>query len=289
MARMTKTILPDGLAGLAGRYDAILCDVWGVLHNGRSAFTESCRALQEYRAQGGKVVLITNAPVPTARVTAVFDRVGVPRDIFDDCATSGDATRNELARRKPSSVWIYAADGGLEHDRFLYEGLGLEIERSPKADLVLCIGLRDQFEDDPEDYRAQMEEMAGAGLTMVCANPDIQVRVGDRLGWCAGALAAIYEELGGKVVYPGKPHAAIYRLALDKLAALGAMPERSRILAIGDGPVTDIRGANREGLDCLYVGTGLARYDGGDFGAEIDNLLGENGVSATYAMPILKW
>ena len=286
---MTQPILPAGLSEIARRYDAILCDVWGVVHNGQGAFTESCEALQRYRAQGGKVVLITNAPVPTARVTAVFDRVGVPHDIFDDCATSGDATRNELARRKPSSVWIYAADGGFDHDRFLYEGLGLEVERSPKADLVLCIGLRDQFEDDPEDYRAEMEEMAAAGLTMVCANPDIQVRVGDRLGWCAGALAAIYEELGGKVVYPGKPHPAIYRLALDKLAALGDMPERARILAIGDGPVTDIRGANREGLDSLYVGTGLAQHGGGDFGTEIGALLGESGVKATYAMPILKW
>ncbi len=286
---MTVPIFPAGLAELAGHYDAILCDVWGVVHNGQGAFAESCRALQEYRAQGGKVVLITNAPVPTARVTAVFDRVGVPHDIFDDCATSGDATRNELARRNPSSVWIYAADGGLEHDRFLYQGLGLEIERSAKADLVLCIGLRDQFEDHPEDYRAEMTEMVAAGLTMVCANPDIQVRVGDRLGWCAGALAAIYEELGGQVVYPGKPHPAIYRLALDKLAAIGGTKERSRILAIGDGPVTDIRGANREGLDCLYVGTGLAQYGGGHFGDEIGDLLGENSVSATYAMPILKW
>ena len=289
MTAMTTPILPAGLAELAERYDAILCDVWGVVHNGRGAFAETCQALQRYRAQGGKVVLITNAPVPTARVTAVFDRVGVPRDIFDDCATSGDATRNELARRKPHSVWIFAADGGLEHDRFLYEGLGLEIERSPRADLVLCIGLRDQFEDDPEDYRAEMEEMVAAGLTMVCANPDIQVRVGDRLGWCAGALAAIYEALGGEVVYPGKPHPAIYRLALDKLAALGGSPERSRILAVGDGPVTDIRGANREGLDCLYVGTGLAQYGGGDFADEIEGLLGGNSVSATYAMPMLKW
>jgi HAD superfamily hydrolase (TIGR01459 family) len=240
-------------------------------------------------AKPGKVVLITNAPVPTRRVTAVFDRVGVPHDIFDDCATSGDATRNELVRRKPSSVWIYAADGGLEHDRFLYEGLGLKIECSPAADLVLCIGLRDQFGDHPEDYRAGMKDMAAAGLTMICANPDIQVRVGDRLGWCAGALAAIYEELGGKVVYPGKPHPAIYRLAFDKLGALGAMPDRSRILAIGDGPVTDIRGANREGLDCLYVGTGLAQHDGGDFAGQSAHLLARQGVSATYAMEMLKW
>ena len=290
--RMSQLSFPSGLAEIAARYDVVLCDVWGVIHNGRRAFASACQALVKYREQGGRVVLITNAPVPKARVIRYFDPLGVPQTAWDDCASSGDATRAELVRRADESVWVYGADGGEEHDRFLYEGLPNRLEPSKAADLLLCIGLKDQMADDPEEYRAELKEIAaeGAGPVMVCANPDIQVRVGEHLVWCAGALAAIYEEEGGKVIYPGKPHGAIYRLAYDKAETLlDAVPAKSHILAIGDGPVTDIRGANAQGIDSLYVGTGLAQHDTGDFAEKTAALLQQSGVSATYAMRELKW
>lgn len=289
---MSDLSFPAGLSEIADRYDLVLCDVWGVIHNGRSAFAAAGQALVKYREQGGRVVLITNAPVPKARVIRYFDPLGVPQAAWDDCASSGDATRAELVRRADESVWVYGADGGEEHDRFLYEGLPNRLEPSKAADLLLCIGLKDQLADHPEDYRAELKEIAalGAGPIMVCANPDIQVRVGDRLVWCAGALAQIYEEEGGEVIYPGKPHAAVYRLAYDKAAALmGAAPDKSRILAIGDGPVTDIRGANAQGIDSLYVGTGLAQHEAAEFPEKTRELLRSTGVEATYAMPALTW
>lgn len=285
---MSDPRLLSGLAEIAADYDALLCDVWGVIHNGRRAFAEAGEALVRFREGGGRVVLITNAPVPKDRVIGYFAPFGIPGAAFDDCVSSGDATRAELLRRRDQTVWRFGADGGEEHDRFLYEGLGLTFVDGPGADLMLCIGLRDQFGDDPQDYRAELAEPAARGLTMICANPDIQVRVGDRLAWCAGALARIYEELGGRVVYPGKPHAAIYRLARERLAAAGA-PAQPRLLAIGDGPATDMAGANREGLDALYVGTGLQLHGSGDFAAEAAGLLARHGVTARYAMPALAW
>ncbi len=279
----------SGLSAIAENYDAILCDVWGVLHNGRWAFDGAGEALSRFRAARKRVVLITNAPVPKARVLRYFDPLGVPASAFDDCASSGDATRHALLTRPDRSIWIYGADEGEEHDRFLYDGLPNRRVDGPDADLMLCIGMRDQMGDHPEDYRSELKDIAGVGPVMVCANPDIQVRVGNQLVWCAGALAAIYEQEGGTVIYPGKPHPAIYQLAYDKLAALGSLPDRSRILAIGDGPVTDIRGANREGIDSLYVGSGLAQHDRGDFAAQTAALLDQQGVLATYAMTHLEW
>ena len=286
---MTDTAFPQGLSELAPRYDLILCDVWGVIHNGRSAFRAAGEALSNYRAQGGRVVLVTNAPVPKPRVIRYFGPLGVPCEAWDDCASSGDATRHLLESQPDKSIWIYGADGGEEHDRFLYQGLPNPVAAGPEADLMLCIGLRDQTGDHPEDYRAELREIAGIGPVMVCANPDIQVRVGNQLVWCAGALAEIYEQEGGQVIYPGKPHAAIYNLAREKAAALGPLPDASRILAIGDGPVTDIAGANREGIDCLYVGTGLANTHSGDFPGDVHARMMEAGVHATYAMPALAW
>lgn len=283
---MTAPTFPAGLSGLASRYDTILCDVWGVIHNGRTAFTEACDALVRFRAGGGQVSLITNAPVPEAQVVRYFEPLGVPGAAFDACVSSGDATRAELAARTHMTVWRMGGDEGWEHDRYLYDGLGLVFDDSANAELLLCIGLRDQVNDQPEDYRAELGVAVANGLPMICANPDLQVRVGGRLYWCAGALARIYEELGGKVIYPGKPYAPIYRLACDRLAALGRTPDR--ILCIGDSPATDVRGARLQGYDSLYVGTGLKQH-GSDFQAEVIDLLADYGEQATYAMPGLKW
>lgn len=277
---------PAGLAGLASRYDTILCDVWGVIHNGRSAFTEACDALVNFRAGGGQVSLITNAPVPNAQVIRLFEPLGVPHAVFDTCVSSGDATRAELAARPDMTVWRMGGDEGWEHDRFLYEGLGHRFIDDDRADLLLCIGLRDQVNDQPEDYRPELAAAVAKGIPMLCANPDKQVRVGGKLYWCAGALAAIYEELGGQVIYPGKPYAPIYQLAIQRLTGLIRPPER--ILCIGDSPATDVRGARLQGFDSLYVGTGLKQH-GANFQAEVTDLLADYGERATYAMTGLRW
>lgn len=283
---MTQTQFPPGLAGLASRYDTILCDVWGVIHNGRASFPEACEALVKFRAQGGQVSLITNAPVPNAQVIRLFEPLGVPMTAFDTCVSSGDATRAELAARPDMTVWRMGGDEGWEHDRFLYEGLGHTFIDDDRADLLLCIGLRDQVNDQPEDYRPELARAVAKGIPMLCANPDKQVRVGGKLYWCAGALADIYEDLGGQVIYPGKPYAPIYQLAVQTLSRLKAKPQR--ILCIGDSPATDVRGARLQGYDSLYVGTGLKQH-GADFQAEVTDLLADYGESATYAMTGLRW
>ena len=282
-------ILP-GLSDISGAYDAIFCDVWGVVHNGRAAFAEACEALVNFRAAGGRVVLLTNAPVPKAQVIRYFEPLGVPADAFDDCVSSGDATRAVLAQNADKAIWRLGADEGWEHDRHLYDGLDLTFAETPEqAQLGLIIGLRDQRHDHPDDYAEELDDVAGLGLPLVCANPDIQVRIGDKLHWCAGALARIYEQAGGEVVYPGKPHAAIYDLAREKLSELGALPPLERLLAIGDGPATDIKGANAEGIDALYVGTGLAQYSDDEFLAGTADLLRQYEVSARYVQSALRW
>ncbi|WP_084418179.1 TIGR01459 family HAD-type hydrolase [Henriciella litoralis] len=284
---MTKPKLLSGLRDVAAQYDTILCDVWGVIHNGRSAFDEACDALTAFRGSGKPVILITNAPVPKRQVISYFEPLGVPAVCFDDCVSSGDATRAELSRRKHEKIWRMGIDSGWERDQFLYQGLGLNFVEPDQAETMLCVGLEDQEKDHPEDYRSALRDGARRGIPMICANPDIKVRIGDKLVWCAGALAQIYEEEGGQVIYPGKPHDAIYRLAIAKAEALrGDAPEK--VLCIGDSPATDMVGAAAQGFDSLYVGTGLAEH-GDNFAGELEALLDSYGTRANWAMPALKW
>lgn len=283
---MTDLRFPGGLSGIASQYDAILCDVWGVIHNGRRAFDAACDALVRFRQDGGRVCLITNAPVPKAQVISYFEPMGVPAEAFDDCVSSGDATREELKRRKDMAIWRMGVDSGWERDQFLYRGLDLNFVAPEQADVLLCIGLRDQVNDHPSEYREELQPGIDRNLPMICANPDKQVRVGGELLWCAGALAEVYEDMGGTVIYPGKPHPAIYQLALERLGA--AAGDSSRVLCIGDSPATDVRGARLQGFDSLYVGTGLKEHSA-NFEAEVIDLLADYGEAATYAMTGLRW
>ncbi|MEM7491759.1 MAG: TIGR01459 family HAD-type hydrolase [Pseudomonadota bacterium] len=279
---------PDGLSALSERYEVVLCDVWGVIHNGRRAFDAACDALVRFRTEGGKVCLITNAPVPKAQVIRYFEPLGVPSEAFDDCVSSGDATREVLREQNEKTFWRLGGDEGWEHDRYLYEGLDLVFASEEDADMILGIGLEDQQNDEPEQYRERLSAAAHRGMTMICANPDKQVRVGDHLYWCAGALAEIFEQEGGEVLYPGKPHAPIYNLALKTLGVNRSAVDPKTVLCIGDSPTTDIRGAVHQGFDSLYVGTGLKQH-GADFETEVRALLADNDTMAQWAMPQLEW
>lgn len=280
----------SGLSAVASQYDAILCDVWGVIHNGRSAFVMACEALQKFRARHGPVILVTNAPVPKDRVTRLFPQFGVPMDCFDDVVASGDATRNELKRLAPGPVYRI----GLDQDFGVYAGLPLDFSDDPAvAKVICCTSLRDYPDGTPEPYREELKRLAAHGLPMLCANPDVQFRQGDRLIWSAGSLAAIYEQEGGTVVRPGKPDEPIYRLAIEKAEAIvGRRIPPERVLAIGDGPATDVLGANRQGFDALFIGGGIhghAMGVGDAFLASAQKVLDADGVSAKWAMPELAW
>jgi len=277
---------PDTLDALRARYDVVLCDVWGVVYNGRQAFQPACAALQRFRASGGQVVLLTNAPRPRHPIPGQLARLGVPQDAWDRIVTSGDATRAMLAARAPGPMFKI----GPEHDRELWEGLDLLQADLKSARFMAISGLRDDFNETPDDYRAVLEDARAAGLDLICANPDLTVRYGDRLIYCAGAVAQLYEDLGGRVLMAGKPHAPIYDLAFSEL---GPTVARDRVLAIGDGLNTDVAGANRQGLDVLFVAGGM---HGAHFLDETGALalprvaaaLEEAGAWASYALPELR-
>lgn len=286
---MTRLI--DGLACVASDYDVLLCDVWGVIHNGRESFPTACAALTRWRAERGPVLLISNSPRPGPEVAAQLDGLMVPRDSWTTIVTSGDATRGLLRGRAPGPAWRI----GPSRDDPLYEGLGLAFSDLEAARFIACTGPNDDEVETPEDYRAILTRAAARDLEMVCANPDRVVQRGDRLIFCGGALADLYEHLGGRVAMAGKPFAPIYDLALSLAdQALGRPLDRSRVLAIGDGLATDIAGAQAQGLDRLFIAAGIhgAEVLGADgrLSAElVDDLLAAAELTADFAMADLAW
>jgi len=281
----------ERFAPLARDYDVLLCDVWGVVHNGLAAFAPACAALHRFRASGGTVILITNAPRPDASVARILDRLGVPRDAYDAIVSSGDVTRGVVASRLDERVFHL----GPPRDLPIFQGLDVAFTEVETADYVVCSGLFDDSTETPDDYRALLAAMRQRGLFMVCANPDIVVERGDTLVYCAGALADAYAELGGEVLYCGKPHAPIYEAALGKAAAFrgGEVPPLARVLAIGDSVRTDLRGAAAFGVDCLFV---LSAIHAGDLGGRaatdlsaLDATFAAAGVAPRAVMRGLQW
>jgi HAD superfamily hydrolase (TIGR01459 family) len=229
--------------------------------------------------------LLTNVPKPRGPIPVQLDRIGVPRDAWDAIVTSGDAIRAELRKRAPGPMYKI---GPAEFDASLWEGLGLHFSPLREAAFIGISGLDDDLTETPASYKDRLEAARARDLEMVCANPDIVVRVGDRLVWCAGAVARDYAALGGRVVMAGKPHAPIYDLAYAELEAIrGERVPKRRLLAIGDGAPTDVLGAARQGLDCLFVADGvngadLQSQDGGLDLEKVSALLRGIDASATY-------
>jgi HAD superfamily hydrolase (TIGR01459 family) len=248
------TSLTDHFATLAPHYEAVLSDVWGVIHNGVAAFPEASEALTRFRQQGGAVTLISNAPRPGAQVRRMLDHMGVPHSAYDAIVTSGDVTRAMVAQRPGESVYLI----GPERDHTIFTGLDAPFSSPEQAKYVICTGLFDDEIETPDDYRDRLAQLRARNLFMICANPDIVVERGDRLVYCAGALADAYAALGGEVYYAGKPHRPLYDMALAEIAqARGTPPSRDRVLAIGDSVRTDVKGAHDLGVDCLFVTAGI--------------------------------
>lgn len=251
---MPPPLLTDHFATLAPNYDAILSDVWGVIHNGVAAFPAASAALTRFREQGGSVVLISNAPRPGAQVTRMLDHMHVPRSAYDAIVTSGDVTRDFVGKRAGEPVFHI----GPERDLTIFTGLDAPFGPLESAHYVICSGLYDDEVETPDDYRELIGKICERKLFMVCANPDVVVERGDRLVYCAGAIADLYAEQGGKVFYAGKPHRPLYDLALTEIAhARGKPVAPDRVLAIGDSIRTDLKGAHDLGVDCLFVTAGI--------------------------------
>jgi HAD superfamily hydrolase (TIGR01459 family) len=285
---MNEPRLITGLSEIAGSYDALLCDAWGVIHNGRELFPGAAEALISFRKECGPVVVLTNAPRLSVVIPPQLDRLGLPREAYDAVVTSGDATRQvvaEMADRKFFRIGPSKDDG-------MFDAMEIEVVPLDKAEAIFCTGPNDDTRETPEDYRRVLTEAAGKNIPMVCANPDIVVKYGDRLIYCAGALGELYAALGGKVILGGKPHPPIYELARSHMSqSLGHSPKR--ILAIGDGLDTDIRGANEQGIDVVFVADGIfaeEAREGGKLAAHrLEAALAEKGVHAAFAMDTLAW
>jgi HAD superfamily hydrolase (TIGR01459 family) len=254
MTTMSRPVHVEGLQPLADRYDLVLCDVWGVLHNGVKAYGAASDALTRFRANGGRVVLVSNAPRPGASVGTQLDGFGVPRTAYDAIVTSGDLTRLAIEERIDRIVHHI----GPPRDMPIYDGLDVRFGSIDEADYVVCSGFDNDEEETVEDYRAPLETMRRRDLLMVCANPDLIVERGHMILPCAGTIALAYEEMGGKVFYAGKPHGPVYDRALDVAAELSAQAIRKeRVLAVGDAIRTDIAGAVGYGIDSLMIARGI--------------------------------
>jgi HAD superfamily hydrolase (TIGR01459 family) len=246
-------------AGIAGDYDVVLSDVWGVVHDGLHSLPEACDALTRFRGKGGQVVLITNAPRPREAVIAQIDGFGVPRTAYDDIVSSGDVTR-AVIRSRPGQTVCHI---GPPRDKPIFVGLDVTFAPLERADYVVCSGLEHDEVETAEDYRPRLEAMLARRLFMVCGNPDVVVERGPRLVYCAGAIADLYKSMGGEVLYAGKPYRPIYDLALARVTG---QPALDRVLAIGDSLRTDFAGANALGVDFLFVTAGIhaGDFDGAD-------------------------
>lgn len=248
------------LEDVSKAYSAILCDVWGVVHNGERHFPAAASALARAREAEIPVVLITNSPRRNVDVVAQMNAIGVPSSAYDRVVTSGDVTRDLIADG-PRKIFHIGGD----RDFTLYDGLDVELVEEFEASGVVCTGLFDDEVEKPEDYTELLRRLRARNLPFICANPDIMVERGERIIWCAGALARDYAQLGGRTLIAGKPYAPVYEVAMKEVADIVGRPvERSRVLAIGDGMMTDVKGAVDNGFDVLYVSGGIHARDYGD-------------------------
>ena len=295
---MTRPI--TRLAEISASYDALFCDLWGCLHDGVRAFPAAVAALQGFRAQGGRVVLLTNSPRPESGVIRQLGLLGVPDDAWDLVVSSGDAAQaGMLAGAVGRTVWHL----GPEKDARFFTAIPDHLADAPpvervgfdRAEGIVCTG---PFHDDdrPEDYRGRFLSARERGMKLLCANPDIVVDVGDTRVWCAGALAALYTEMGGESLYFGKPHPPIYDLARRRLAATGGEVAADRILALGDGIGTDVQGAIAEDIDVVFISGGLAAGetgtppgpDGQPDPEKLSGFIAGKGLAPTYVMGFLR-
>ena len=282
--------LTEHFSVLAANYDVVLSDVWGVTHNGVSAFPKACEALTRFRAGGGTVILITNAPRRGEAVSRQLDQFGVPRDAYDGIVSSGDVTCGVMAERPGQSVFHL----GPQRDISIFDGLGTRFAPVEQADYVVCTGLFNDEVETPDSYRDMLAVMRRRALFMVCGNPDVVVERGDTLVYCAGAIADLYGGLGGEVLYAGKPYRPIYDMALAKAEKTrAAKTPLARVLAIGDSVRTDLKGAAAFGIDCLFITAGihaeeLGGRDNPDV-ARLTKIFADAGLAARAATRTLVW
>lgn len=271
------TIRQIGMRELAARYDGVILDLWGVVHDGTAPFPGVVDCLERLIAAGKRIVLLSNAPRRADDVGRRIAEIGVPAGLYHGIMSSGEEAWQYLAERSDP---FYAALGRKclhicsDRDLEIREGLGLDFVEAPEAaDFILNTGPAG-WEDTIADYDPVLRAAQARGLAMVCANPDLIVMHRGRPALCAGALAEHYEAIGGRVRWHGKPHPSVYESCLPLLG----IEDKSRLLVIGDSLRTDIAGAKAAGIDSLFVTGGV---HAGEFAdpAAVEKALGEAGLS----------
>lgn len=281
----SSTPILTSISSLAPARDVWLTDIWGVIHNGVAPFAEACKATAQFRKSGGTVLLLSNAPRPRDSVIAQLDHLGVPRDAWDAVLTSGDAARALVGAYAGKRVYHL----GPERDLPLYDGLGVSLSEPSDAHAVACTGLFHDEVETPDDYTALLADLAARKVPMVCANPDLTVERGSKIVYCAGALAVEYIAKGGTVAYAGKPYLPIYDMALAMVEKIrGGAVEKSRVLCIGDGVRTDIKGAAAAGLDSVFIASGV-HVPGGLSSDALASLFPTSDMRPIAAMSTLAW
>lgn len=260
-------------APLLERYDVLFCDVWGVVHDGNRAFNASNEALAQFRAQGGTVILLTNAPQPEARVAEILAEKTVARTAWDGIVSSGEIALNYIRARRYRSIHHIGPEW---RSRPLMAQLPGLVDNITRADAIVCSGLVDDHRETAESYRSLLEAARTRKIPFVCANPDLWVHVGEKKLPCAGLIATLYEEMGGEVLWAGKPHKAVYDAAFAIASELrGTAVDPSRVLAIGDALRTDLAGAHLAGIDALFIASGIHRDETMADGAIVPQRLAE--------------
>lgn len=275
---------------LLQRYKVVFCDVWGVLHDGKRAYAGANECLPRFRAAGGHVVLVSNAPLPRQAVARLLDQKGVRREVWDAIVSSGDLTQLRMAELAAKHIHHI----GPKRDLPLFDGIAAERVSLNEAQALIVTGLVHDATETADDYRAILQAALRRSLPLICANPDLSVEVGGRIYPCAGAIAALYEEMGGVVFWEGKPHAHAYRQAFRVASTLrGKEVSADQVLAIGDGVRTDLAGAAQAGIDALFVAGGLHRDDVMEDGAidraKLTRAFTDKAPTTIAAIPYLAW
>jgi HAD superfamily hydrolase (TIGR01459 family) len=284
---MSGTDIPilASIRDLAGSTEAWIVDIWGVMHNGARAFEAAAEACAKFRQAGGSVLLLSNAPRPFTAVVSQLDGFGVARTAYDAGVTSGDVTRTMIAPWQGRPVLHI----GPARDRGLFDGFAIDFADAVAAEVIVCSGLFDDSTETPQDYAELFAGLVARRVPMICANPDLVVERGDKLVYCAGALAADYAAIGGEVCYAGKPHWPVYERALAAIDALkGHAVAKDRVLAIGDGIDTDLRGAHVAGLRSVFIASAVHTPEGLS-PAVLQQLFRSRPFAPVAALPALVW
>jgi len=272
------------LSEVSNTYDTFLIDLWGVLHNGVKLNAKALRAVEQLKKKSKKIVFLSNAPRPSSKVIDFLLKIKMDKKYLTNVMTSGEAAMQAINQYKFGKKFFHL---GPPRDSSLFEKIKDDLTSIDNCDFILCTGLFD--EDDPDLNKKQLHEndmdyyknfLANySSKKLICTNPDLIVHRGDKKEYCAGYIAKIFEELGGKVIYYGKPHKEIYELCFKK---------NEKVLAIGDNLRTDIKGANNLNKDCLFISNGVHRDEFSN-DSELDSLLEKYKVKANYFQTELKW